>query len=302
MNGPDQPWDVGSGCGDAETRRRRLRDIQDVARELRQPVQAPDLTAAILARVDEERPFVPEKTRRLIWISRLGFAASIAVAAFGIALLHSAAPDLVNLRPVSQPVSDVMHTAKVEASARYQTIRTTVSSVGSLAAAGGELGLGRRDAVGRMVEGEAVAGADAAGGLIDARLAPLPPAYCATYLALGPGRGRAHLVSAAMSDAEVEPAPVISAVRLTPGLMPRPLADDAHPSMAFWAGGRLSTSPAASVTVPVLLEPGQFGGPALPRVDRAPLRAGVWLDRTGLIDSLSPAGAGADDGATAVPR
>lgn len=300
MSGPGEPWNPGSDFGDAEARRRRLRDIQDVASELRRPVKAPDLTAAILARVDEERPFVSEKTRRLIWISRLGFAASIAVAAVGIALLHRAAPDLVNLRQVPQPVSDVMQTAKVEASARYQTIRTTFSSVGTLAAAGGELGLNRRD---RSMEGDGggVGGADA-GGLIDARLAPLPPAYGATYLALGPGNDRPRHVSAAMSDPGATPAPVISAVRLAPGLMPRPLAADAHPSMVYWASGRLSTTPSASLTVPVMLEPGELGVPALPRIDRAAPRAGVWIDGARVIDSLTPAGAGVDEGATAVPR
>jgi len=102
---------------DPRRRRARLHDIQNVMDSLREPVEAPDLTNAILGRVHDERPFLSPGVRSLLWVGR-AMAACVAVGAvLGIVLTRRHAPETVRVisaRPA--PLSELADTFGAEAS------------------------------------------------------------------------------------------------------------------------------------------------------------------------------------------
>jgi hypothetical protein len=264
--GPGDP-----AFGDDAARRERLRDIHDVVGSLRQPVSAPDLTASILRRMEEERPFVDAKTRRLVWVSRLGFAASLAVAALGVALMHRAAPELLRLSHRPEPLTDVVSTAGSEVTSRLQTIRSTLTAAASRPSVRPALNL-------------------ACGATIEPALAPMPPSYSATFVALSaPTRVGAAPAGFAVADA---PAPPVARVPLAMVPVPRVFtAEEARPSAAMWSTG---VPRAGQAWVIVQTAPAPVYTPAASKA--LTVRGRVVLDRLG-------AGVNGSDAAEpAVPR
>lgn len=243
-----------SGFGDGAARRDRLRDIQEVMNSLRRPVEAPDLTGSILARVEQERPFVDPRTQRLVWVSRAGFAASVAIVALGIALMHRAAPGLLRLASRPQPLSDVVSTAETEVTAGLQSIRSTIAAAAS-----------RPDAAGRTPLRYVSVRVDAPG-----------PAW--------PGERAAGL-------AEMEPQARVSRVPLVMMPAPRVLAAESRPLVGSWMSP-LSTSPAPMGSV-IIVQGKPAAGEGEPEpASEMPGRERVVLDRlgagTGGLDPVEP--------------
>lgn len=73
--------------GDPEALR-RFRETTDALLELRKPIDTPDVTAAVLARLDARPGFTTRRSRRLITTGRLAFAAALLGAGAGVLLLQ----------------------------------------------------------------------------------------------------------------------------------------------------------------------------------------------------------------------
>jgi hypothetical protein len=275
---PLPPGGSGGGFGDPGARRRRLRDIQDVVSSLREPVQAPDLTRAILERVEAEKPFADERTRRLVWISRLGLAASLAVAAAGVALMHRSAPQWLHLTPQSQPLSDVVATAGDEVVSGLQVFRTRLASAAAARAP--------------VIELAPVAEPPAA-------LAPVPPAYSTTFVVLGQRDAVAGTGLRWADGVEQSPAVVRVPLVLTPA--PRAVVDVAGVSSPAMTGGMptwgrpLSTAPVQLGTLIV--------APAASSPNGVPAAGSpVWTRERMVLDRLSPGAGWPDAAEPVVPR
>lgn len=277
----------GGGFGDPGARRHRLHDIQDVVKSLREPVEAPDLTRAILSRVEAEKPFVDERTRRLVWISRLGFAASLAVAALGVALMHRSAPEWLRLAPQPQPLSDVVATAGDEVTTGIRAFRATLTSAASAPAARPVINLAPAEET------------------VPAALAPMPPAYSGSFVALSQ---RPAAPWGTTQTAAWEAPGQVQAVRRVPLAMtptPRIVVDTVGvpaaemPGIGLGVGGGvwgagLSTAPLTRGTVILIQPAAPAGSAALPA-------APTWVRDRAVLDRLAPGG-GFDAAEPAVPR
>jgi hypothetical protein len=119
------------GFGNPRERRRRLEDIHEVMESLRADVPAPDLTAAILARVGEARPFTDARTRRCMLAWRVGAVGSLAMLALGVALVHRLAPAATGWAGPARerPLSAVVDLVQVSTTSGYEALRTTYEAV-----------------------------------------------------------------------------------------------------------------------------------------------------------------------------
>jgi hypothetical protein len=73
---------------------RRFRETTDALMELRKPIDTPDVTAAVLARLDARPGFTSRRSRRLVTTTRLAAAAALLGAGAGVLLLNQyPAPD-----------------------------------------------------------------------------------------------------------------------------------------------------------------------------------------------------------------
>ncbi|MDQ7012472.1 MAG: hypothetical protein Q9O74_01085 [Planctomycetota bacterium] len=123
---------------------RRLRDdpaaCEDLARtrigieRLREPIETPDLTDAILARVHVRRRFLPQRARRMVTAGRVALAAGL-VGAVGIASLVQRHVPAVRLADDPAVVTRLVEAAAPEIMDRpalaAQTVETIQSSLGS---------------------------------------------------------------------------------------------------------------------------------------------------------------------------
>lgn len=112
-----------------------LRKCADVAKTqrmisaLREPLEAPDLTASIMAQVARRRGFLPERLRRMVKAGRLAAAACVLLALLGVAMLHRFAPESVSVVERPAPVSGVVTNSAHEAAAGVQNFTGAVDEV-----------------------------------------------------------------------------------------------------------------------------------------------------------------------------
>jgi hypothetical protein len=102
---------------------------QRVISALREPVEAPDLTASIMREVSVRRGFLSARLRGMVRAGRMAVAAGLLLALLGVALVHRMAPDAVALDPAPRPVSGVVSSSAEEAATRVQQITGAVDSV-----------------------------------------------------------------------------------------------------------------------------------------------------------------------------
>ncbi len=112
-------------------RRRRLDEIHRVADALREPVRAPDLTDAILARVRDEQPFLSARARLLADAGRAGLVLCVLIGIGGLALAYRFFPQATALRQRPAPFSCVVDCAQDEAAARFVRLRSAIGAVAS---------------------------------------------------------------------------------------------------------------------------------------------------------------------------
>jgi hypothetical protein len=101
---------------------------QRIVSMLREPVEAPDLTDQILARVRQRRGFLPERLRRMVKAGRLAVAACLLIGVLGFALGRRYFPGFFRFTPEPQPVSRVIASGQNEAAAMNLNPRVLLST------------------------------------------------------------------------------------------------------------------------------------------------------------------------------
>lgn len=90
---------------------------------------ARDFTGDILQRVERERPFVPEPTRRRVVAGRLVAAALALALVGGVVLIHRAFPGALTLRGKPEPLSAVVAAGASDARAGLVNLRSAFTPV-----------------------------------------------------------------------------------------------------------------------------------------------------------------------------
>ncbi len=107
---------------------------------LREPVDAPDLTDRIMARVHSRRRFLPRRLRRTVTAGRLAVAACLVIGVLGIAVTRRLAPRAFELAPRERPLTAMIDAGRDAASSGARDLAGTFSAVTAQAAPVVELG------------------------------------------------------------------------------------------------------------------------------------------------------------------
>ncbi len=114
-------------------RKQELLDTSKAINALQMPIEAPDLTDAILIRADRHRRFIPASWRRHVRVGRLGIAACLLIGLMGIAGLQKIYPRLTTIASHPTPVLNVEEAIEQDAdefaSALTNEARVIYSSV-----------------------------------------------------------------------------------------------------------------------------------------------------------------------------
>ncbi|VAX41814.1 hypothetical protein MNBD_PLANCTO03-1670, partial [hydrothermal vent metagenome] len=101
---------------------------------LREPIETPDLSEAILARVHGRRRFIPHRARHLVTAGRLAVAAGV-IGAIGLASFVQRHAPAVNLGDSAMPVTELVEAAEQtgaeQAILGAQTVETIQASITS---------------------------------------------------------------------------------------------------------------------------------------------------------------------------
>lgn len=104
-------------------RRAKLDEIQRIAEAFREPVEAPDLSSAILARVDSQRCFLSRRGRTLVWVGRGTAALLIVLVVLGFTLASRYQPTAVQVVAQPMPVTDVISAVSSQASQQLTALK-----------------------------------------------------------------------------------------------------------------------------------------------------------------------------------
>jgi len=104
-------------------RRDRLEDIRQIADAFREPVQAPDLSSAILARVDSQRCFLSRRARWMVWTGRAAVAMTVALVVLGFTLANRYTPGTIQVVAQPMPVTDVISAVSTQANQQLTALR-----------------------------------------------------------------------------------------------------------------------------------------------------------------------------------
>lgn len=97
---------------------------------LREPIDAPDLSATILARVHGRRRFLPAPSRRLVRIGRLAAAACVLLTLLGVAAVQRWSPEWARWSPRPAPVTTLVESSQADASAGVKSVAEAVERIG----------------------------------------------------------------------------------------------------------------------------------------------------------------------------
>jgi hypothetical protein len=104
-------------------RRDRLEDIRQIADAFREPVEAPDLASAILARVDSQRCFLSRRARWMVWAGRAAVALTVALVVLGFTLANRYTPGTLQVVAQPMPVTDVISAVSTQANQQLTALR-----------------------------------------------------------------------------------------------------------------------------------------------------------------------------------
>ncbi|MEK6704024.1 MAG: hypothetical protein AABZ53_17340, partial [Planctomycetota bacterium] len=104
---------------------------EEMISDLKRPLKGPDLSARILAAVDDRKPFVTGQARRIVTVGRLAAAASILLLLTGAVLVERMRPGTIELTPRPTPVSGL-----VDASPRLRPPHPATSQPRAIASLG----------------------------------------------------------------------------------------------------------------------------------------------------------------------
>jgi hypothetical protein len=95
---------------------------------LRERVDAPDFSAAILGEVERRRGWLSRRQRRLVCAARWGAGVGAVAIFASILLVQRATPVDEAIVPQDRPLADLMHNVRNEASVAVQTVSTQMRS------------------------------------------------------------------------------------------------------------------------------------------------------------------------------
>jgi hypothetical protein len=102
---------------------------QRMISSLREPIEAPDLTASIMGSIARRRAFLPPRLRRIVTASRFAVAAGLLLGILTIAVIHRMAPETVTLTELPRPVSRVVSSSAQEATAGVQQLQGAMDAM-----------------------------------------------------------------------------------------------------------------------------------------------------------------------------
>ncbi len=100
---------------------------QRIISMLREPIEAPDVTARVMERVASQRGFLSARVRRMVTTGRLIAAGLVLAAVLGLAVARRVAPEAFRLSPGPQPRSEVIASGKADAASGVQHMAAVVS-------------------------------------------------------------------------------------------------------------------------------------------------------------------------------
>lgn len=100
---------------------------------LREPIDAPDLTESIMARVERRRRFIHPAQRRTVRHGRLVAAGAVLAVVLGLALTQRYAPQFLELAPRPRPITAVVEAGRAEAEQGARQLASTITSVAARA-------------------------------------------------------------------------------------------------------------------------------------------------------------------------
>ena len=103
---------------------------QRMLSQLRESVDAPDLTGRIMGELAARDRFLPARLRRIVKAGRFGIAACLLLGVLGIAAVQRYHPGALRLVNEATPVSDVISSGKNEAAAGVQVLAEAINLSG----------------------------------------------------------------------------------------------------------------------------------------------------------------------------
>lgn len=157
-----------------------INDVRGIAHSMRlRPNETPDMTAAILDRLDSERGFVTGRTRRRVKAVRYAAAACLLLGLLGVTVGQRAAPEWFRLHDEPTPVADFTDAVRQDSAETRERLAETVRTL-SNAQAGTRLAApdrGTGDETRRTVRMLASISTDDNPGLAISVASPLPEHY-----------------------------------------------------------------------------------------------------------------------------
>lgn len=116
------------------SRQNRAARLNDIRRQVGDamhsaPIDVPDLTSAIMSRVDAERAFLAPSVRRRLLAVRWGLGGTAVLLALGLALTLRYAPDGIPLVEQPAPLTSVVRSLEERTESPLVAIRQTVQTV-----------------------------------------------------------------------------------------------------------------------------------------------------------------------------
>lgn len=110
---------------------REVVGMQRALSALRQPVDAPDLSAAILAKVGRKRGWLSDRGRVRIAVGRVAMAATLLLMVGGAFVAQRVAPGLTTAGFAPAPIDDLARAVPTETASAGRTFATAVESLGA---------------------------------------------------------------------------------------------------------------------------------------------------------------------------
>jgi hypothetical protein len=124
----------------------RVARTQRMLSQLREGIDAPDLTGRIMGELAARDRFLPARLRKLVKAGRLAVAACLLLGVLGVAVAHRYRPEMFRLASEPTPVSDVISSGRSEAAAGVQVLAEAINLGGRATDDAGPAGRGESPA------------------------------------------------------------------------------------------------------------------------------------------------------------
>ncbi len=111
-----------------------VNEVRGMVHSMRlRPDETPDMTEAVLARLDRERGFLSPRMRRRVKAGRMAVAASLLVGLLGVAIAHRVAPERFRFNAAPTPVADLTDAVRQDSIEGRDRIARAVAELASAA-------------------------------------------------------------------------------------------------------------------------------------------------------------------------